>query len=301
MPIARPDLAALDLLVRVAESGSLGAAARQLGIAQPNASRSIARLERQLGVILLTRGPTGSQLTIEGGVVVEWAREALAGVDRVVLGARSLAAQRRPHLRVAASLTIAEYLAPQWLSGLRQQRPDLRVSLAIGNSADVLQQVVTGRVEVGFVEAPSTPRSVSSTTVAQDTLVVVVGPDHPWAGRRRPVGPDELAAADLVVRESGSGTRETLMRAMARAGLELGESHLELASTAAVKSAAAAGNAPAVLSALAVVSELSAGALVEVPTAGLELTRRLRAIWPATLRPTGAAAELVRLARRSSP
>ncbi len=294
----RPDLGALDLLVRVAESGSLGAAARQVGIAQPNASRAIGRLERQLGVVLLTRGPRGSRLTTEGSVVVEWAREALAGVDRVVVGARSLAAQRTPHLRVTASLTIAEYLAPEWLSRLRQRHPDLRVSLTVGNSSEAIAQVVGGRVEVGFVETPTAPRAVSSTTVATDTLVVVVGADHAWAGRRRPVGAEELSAADLVVRESGSGTRETLTRALARAGVELGESHLELASTAAVKAAAAAGHSPAVLSNLAVGSELRTGVLVEVPTEGLDLTRQLRAVWPTSVRPTGAAADLVRLARR---
>ncbi len=189
---SRPDLAALDLLVRVAESGSLGAAAREVGIAQPNASRAIARLERQLGVVLLARGPRGSRLTTEGGVVVEWAREALAGVDRVVVGARSLAAQRTPQLRVTASLTIAEYLAPEWLSRLRRRHPDLRVSLTVGNSSEVIAQVVGGRVSVGFVETPTAPRAVSSSTVATDTLVVVVGADHPWAGRRRPVGAVEL-------------------------------------------------------------------------------------------------------------
>lgn len=292
----RPDLTALDLLVRVAESGSLGAAAREVGIAQPNASRALGRLERQLGVELLHRGPTGSRLTTEGSVVVEWAREALAGVDRVVVGARSLAAQRLPHLTVAASLTVAEYLAPAWLSRFRQARSDLRVSLAVGNSEQVLSQVLSGDVPVGFVETPTVPRTVASTTVAHDQLVVVVGPGHPWAQRRRPVGPAELAATDLVVRESGSGTRQTLTRALARAGARLGESHLELASTAAVKAAAAAGDSPAVLSDLAVSSEVATGALVAVPVEGLDLRRSLRAVWPAGTRPGGAAADLVRLA-----
>jgi DNA-binding transcriptional LysR family regulator len=292
----RPDLTALDLLVRVAESESLGAASREIGMAQPNASRAIARLERQLGIVLLTRGPTGSHLTTEGVVVVEWAREALAGVDRVVWGARSLAAQRRPHLSVAASLTVAEYLAPEWLSRFRQARSDLRVSLAVGNSEQVLSQVTSGRVSVGFVESPTVPRSVSSTAVARDTLVVVVGPTHPWAGRRRPLGPAELAASDLVVREAGSGTRQTLTRAFSKAGIEPGESHLELASTAAVKAAAATGDAPAVLSVLAVASELRSGALLEVPVAGLDLSRSLRAVWPAGTRLAGAAYDLVSLA-----
>jgi DNA-binding transcriptional LysR family regulator len=293
----RPDLTALDLLVRVAETGSLGAAARSLGMAQPNVSRSLSRLERQLGLALLERTPTGSTLTTEGEVVVAWAREAVAAVDRVGIGARSLAEQRAAHLSVAASLTVAEYLAPRWLARFRRTHPDLRVSLEVGNSVDVLGRVERGEVPLGFVESPTVPRTVSSTTVDRDALVVVVGPDHPWARRRRPVTPEELVAGDVVLREAGSGTRDTLIRALTLVGLELGPSRLELASTAAVKAAAADGAAPAVLSELAVAAEVATGQLVVVPVIGLELGRALRAVWLPARRPHGPAADLVRVAK----
>ncbi|CAI9412390.1 LysR substrate-binding domain-containing protein [Nocardioides sp. T2.26MG-1] len=294
---SRPDLTALDLLVRVAESGSLGAAARELGMAQPNASRSLTRLERQLRLTLLVRTPGGSRLTTEGEVVEAWAREALTAVDRVTLGARSLAEQRAAHVAVAASLTVAEYLAPRWLARFRRAHPDLHLSLEVGNSVDVLARVERGEVALGFVESPRVPASLSSTTVAHDTLVVVVDPDHPWARRRTPLAPEELVAADLVLREAGSGTRETLVRALARTGLELGPSRLALASTAAVKAAAAQGEAPAVLSDLAVAAEVAAGQLAVVPVAGLDLGRSLRAVWLPSRRPAGALAELLRIAR----
>ena len=71
---ARPDLVALDLLVRVAAGGSVGAAARDLDMTQPHASRLLSRLERQLGLQLLDRSPAGSRVTAEGEVVVSWAR-----------------------------------------------------------------------------------------------------------------------------------------------------------------------------------------------------------------------------------
>lgn len=292
---SRPDLAALDLLVRVAESGSLGAAARAVGIAQPNASRALSRLERQLGLALLVRTPAGSRLTTEGEVVVAWAREAITALDRISVGARSLAEQRAAHLTVAASLTVAEYLAPRWLARFRRSHPDLHVSLEVGNSVEVVDRVERGEVALGFVESPSIPRSLSSTTVARDTLVVVVGPEHAWARRRSPLSPGDLVAGDLVLREAGSGTRETLVRALDRAGLALGPSRLELASTAAVK--AAAGEAAAVLSELAVSAELATGQLVAVPVDGLDLTRALRAVWRPDRRPAGPVAELLRLAR----
>ncbi|KQY57025.1 MULTISPECIES: LysR family transcriptional regulator [unclassified Nocardioides] len=298
MPTDRPDLTALELLVRVGELGSLGGAARALDMAQPNASRAIARLERQLRVVLVHRSATGSRLTTEGSVVAEWAREALAGVDRVVVGARSLADDHKPHLTVAASLTIAEYLAPNWLARLRRHHSELQVSLDVGNSHDVLDAVLAARVPLGFVESPYVPRTVGSTIIRHDRLVVIVAPDHPWARRRRPVTAAELSATHLILREAGSGTRDTLEAALARAGHRVSELEMELASTAAVKASVAAGTAPAVLSELAVASEVSSGSLVSVPLdEELDLGRPLRAVWPRSSRPTGVAADVVRIAR----
>ncbi|NPC96943.1 LysR family transcriptional regulator [Nocardioides sp. zg-DK7169] len=294
--MSRPDLVALDLLVRVAETGSLGAAARALGMAQPNASRAIQRLERQLGLALVVRTPSGSRLTTEGEVVVSWAREALEATDRIVLGARSLAAQRAAQLTVSASLTIAEHLAPAWLARFAATHPDLHVSLRVGNSVQVLAALRSGEVPLGFVESPGVPAGFAASVVATDALVVVVGRTHPWARRRTPLGAAELAAAELVLREEGSGTRDTLARALGDAGVELGPARLELASTAAVTAAAVAGGA-AVLSELAVAAEVAAGRLVVVEVDGLDLRRRLRAVWLRERRPDGAAAELVRVAR----
>ncbi|WP_067441725.1 LysR family transcriptional regulator [Nocardioides jensenii] len=301
MTTDRPDLTALELLVRVGELGSLGAAARAVDMAQPNASRAIARLERQLRVVLIHRSATGSRLTTEGGVVAEWAREALAGVDRVVVGALSLAEDHKPHLTVAASLTIAEYLAPGWLARLRRLHPELQVSLDVGNSHDVLEAVGSARVPLGFVESPVVPRTVGSAVVMRDRLVVIVAPEHPWSRRRRPITAAELAATRLILREAGSGTRDTLEAALAREGHTLSELEMELASTAAVKASVATGGAPAVLSELAVVSELAGGALVSVPLdEALDLARPLRAVWPRSTRPTGVAADVVRIARGRS-
>ena len=96
---------------------------------------------------------------------------------------------------------------------------------------------------------------------------------------KRPVAGTELAAAELIVREPGSGTREILEDALAGyGGLR---SHLELGSTTAILAAARRGEGPAVLSALAVTDDLDAGRLVAVPTEGISLARSLRAVWPA--------------------
>lgn len=291
-----PDLAALELLLAVARLGSLGRAAKAVGVSQPAASARIRSMERQLGVALVHRSPAGSRLTDAGGVVTEWARRVVEAAEAFDAGAAALRGRRDSRLRVAASLTVAEYLLPGWLVALRAARPETAVSLQAGNSVAVAAQVRAGAADLGFVEGSGVPEGLDGAVIGHDRLLVVVAPSHPWARRRRGLPPAELAGAALVLREQGSGTRQVLDEALAPYG-GLGVPLLELASTTAVKSAAVTGAGPAVLSELAVVDEVAARRLVAVGVSGLDLTRALRAVWPRGQRPSGPARDLLSLTR----
>ncbi|MFI0738499.1 LysR family transcriptional regulator [Streptomyces sp. NPDC021100] len=297
-PIAErvPDLAALELLLAVARLGSLGRAARELGITQPAASGRLRGMERMLGVALVERSPRGSRLTPAGVLVTDWARRIVEAAEALDAGAQALRTRRDSRLRVAASMTIAEYLLPGWLITLRTERPGTAVSLFAGNSAAVAARLLAGRADLGFVEGLELPPGLDGAVIGHDRLVLVTAPTHPWARRRTPLSRAELAATPLILRESGSGTRQVLDAALAA---EDGPAPplLELASTTAVKAAVVSGAGPSVLSELAVVDELAGRRLVEVPVAGLGLRRALRAVWPLGQRPVGPAWDLLGLTR----
>ncbi|UYP18079.1 LysR family transcriptional regulator [Rhodococcus sp. Z13] len=291
-----PDLTALELLVGVDDHGGLGAAARAAGLAQPNATRMLRRLERQLGTELVRRGRTGSVLTPAGTIVAHWAREVLADTERLLDAAAALRSELRPELVVAASMTIAEHLVPRWLGAFRLVRNDVQIQLRVHNSMRVCDLVAEGGCDLGFVEGPTVPDGLHSVPVARDRLVVVVPAGHPWARRRRPLTVAELAATPLVVREEGSGTRRTLDLALQE--YDRAAPLLELGSGAAVRTSVLGGTGPAVLSTLAVSEYLDSGRLVVVEVDGLDLRRVLRAVWrpPRTL--AGPAGELVRMITR---
>ena len=170
-----PDLAAIEALVAVADHGSLAAAARSTGMAQPNVSRSIARLERRFGLSLIHRSTTGATLTPQGLVVVEWSRELLDAARRLADGVIALG-DGPGSLTVAASQTVAENLVPGWIGALRRARPDLRIRTEVCNSAEVVGALQAGRCDVGFIEGPDTPRGLNHRVVGRDELVLVAPP-----------------------------------------------------------------------------------------------------------------------------
>ncbi|MEU0895192.1 LysR substrate-binding domain-containing protein [Streptomyces massasporeus] len=342
LPPETPELKVLELLVSVAETGSLGRAAARHGMSQPAASMRISALERRLRLVLLERSSTGSRLTPAGTAVVEWALPVLDAARALVSGVAALHADQQGRLRIAASMTIADHRVPGWLIALRARLPQVKVALRVGNSAQVADMVRSREADLGFVEGPRAPDGLRSRTIAEDELVVVVAPGHPWARLRHPLPLRTLAATPLIVREHGSGTRdavwEVLRRSAARDPLTSPETALpdspsagtppppgavgsgarsavvggvvvgprtdaepappaaELGSTTAIKSAVSAGDAPAVLSRLAVSAELDDRRLISVP---LEepalLRRRFRAVWPRETPPTGPAATLLAL------
>lgn len=273
-----PDLIELDLLDSVAELGSLGRVAARHGMSQPAVSMRMSQLERRLGVRLLQRDTSGTRLTPAGERVVALARRVLGETRALLAEVDALAAEESSRLRVAASLTIAEHLLPGWLAQLHRQRPDLGVLMEMANSATVLARVREGRADVGFVEGHSAcPPGMGSRVIRDDTLMLVVSPDHPWAHRSSPVTGPELARAELIVRETGSGTREILQDALAPWGTP--RWRLELASTSAILAAVRRGEGPSVVSALAAADDLEAGRLKAVSTEGISFSRSFRAVW----------------------
>lgn len=279
------DLGALRAFREVGRHGSIAAAAAALGTTQQALSARMRTLERTLRLSLLVRSPTGSHLTEQGRLVLGWAEDVLDAADRLEAGIRSIRSGITHRLAIAASQTNAEHLVPHWLVELRvaeesQGLAPTVVELTVGNSTHVADLIRDFKAELGFIETPHLPPDLRSEHLREDELLVVVAPDHRWAHLRRPVTLAELAGAPLVMREAGSGTRDTLTAYLAGQDPPLAAAAaVELATSAAVRSAIAAGVGPGVLSRLAVRDDLVLARLVAVDVDGPPLTRALTAIW----------------------
>ena len=299
MPLSSrmPELKSFELLLEIARAGSLGAAGRELGLSQQAVSARLASLESLTGVQLVLRTPRGSELSSTGVVVAEWAEHLMCTAEWVDTGLAALRQESRSRVRVAASLTVAEHLMPRWLVSMRSNagQPDGTspdVILTIANSRAAARSVQQGDADLGFVEGPTVPNGLHSKTVARDELVVIVNPNHKWTRRSQPLSAEELSGTPLVLREPESGTRECLVASLShRLGPDAGHAPpvLELSSLAAIRAAVVAGAGPAVVSRLSVLDDLALDRLRVIPVADLDLTRRIRAIWPGNRTPPAGA------------
>jgi DNA-binding transcriptional LysR family regulator len=266
----------LRIFVAVSQQKSFSAAAKALYISQPAVSKSIQKLEEELDLALFDRSGRNLELTEAGLLLLEYALRLFA----IEHGAEDALAQLRGlehgHLAIGASQTIGTYLLPSLLGEYHQHYPGIRLSLLIGNTLQVVEQLRTSPLDLAFVEGPVTGDDLLISPWRNDQLVVIAPPHHPLIAEQ-PVTIDRIAGYPYVQREPGSGTREIVEQVFHQHGLELNVS-LELGSNEAVKQAVIAGLGISIVSRATVVLETTAGKLMTIDTRDFSLSRRLTKI-----------------------
>jgi DNA-binding transcriptional LysR family regulator len=283
-----PELQALGLLVALSGNArSIGQAAAKLDLAQPNASRSLRNLERDLKVPLLKRSPRGTELTVEGQAVAEWGSKVIEAYDTLNAGIRAIQDARAGNVKVSASLTVAEYLMPHHLTTFRAAHPEIGIGMSVENSSTVIDRVRRQTCDLGLIESVSVPVDLNAEVVGRDRLMIACAPNFAEAWSK-PITAEALAEVPLLVREIGSGTREAIDSALSGFGGVYVAG--EYGSNSALRVAASTAVAPVVLSELALRDDFRAGRLLPLPVDdSVDLSRELHAVWsPNRRRTTGA-------------
>jgi DNA-binding transcriptional LysR family regulator len=268
------DLRRLEIFVKVAELGSFSRAAESLFLTQPTVSEHVRALEDELGVQLLDRLGRGTTPTRAGTLLLGYAQRMLTLAREATQAIEQFQGRVGGELIIGGSSIPGEYVVPGLIGAFRAKYPDVRISLLIGSSRQVQQWVEDGRVEIGVVGAAPSARTLTARQLMADEIVVVVGAEHPWS-RLESVSLDELRTEPMLVRERGSGSRETFERALESVGLDLGHFRIvgEMASTQAIKQAVRAGVGVSLISKRAVLDECRAGLLSCVTIRDLTISR----------------------------
>jgi len=269
------DLHKLEVFYRVAELKSFSEAAHRLALKQPTVSAHVQELEEALSGKLFYRIPGKVSLTPLGMLLVEKAKDLLAFKQETVAAIEQFHGTLSGELWIGGSNIPGEYLLPQKLGKFIKQYPRVKPILRIGDSAGIVEEVLDGKVEIGFVGFKNADARLSFDKIWQDEMVLTVSKNHLWS-RRKFVQLADLRTENFISREPGSGTLDSFRHLVARkrrSAAKLLNVAMELGSTAAVKEALISGCGISILSRTSISRELADGILVAVPIRGLKMER----------------------------
>ena len=269
------DLHKLEVFYRVAELKSFSEAAHRLALKQPTVSAHVQELEEALSGKLFYRIPGKVSLTPLGLLLVEKAKDLLAFKQETIAAIEQFHGTLSGELWIGGSNIPGEYLLPQKLGKFIKQYPRVKPILRIGDSAGIVEEVLDGKVEIGFVGFKNADARLSFDKIWQDEMVLTVSKNHLWS-RRKFVQLADLRTENFISREPGSGTLDSFRHLVARkrrSTEKLLNVAMELGSTAAVKEALISGCGVSILSRTSISRELADGILVAVPIRGLQMER----------------------------
>lgn len=249
----------LRIFKTVAETLSMTRAAERLHLTQPAISAAIAALEERHATYLFDRIGRRLELTEAGRLFLPEAHKVLARASDALRVLADLDGLMRGEVRVAASQTVATYWLPSRMARFITQAPNVRLSLLVGNSAQSAARILSGEADIGFVEGDAADDRLSTRLVGHDRIGLYAAPGNPLVGR--PLVSADLEAAQWVMREPGSGTRDHATTGLRESGVGVDELkiRLELPSNGAALEAITGGPLITAVSELAATARVGMG------------------------------------------
>jgi DNA-binding transcriptional LysR family regulator len=274
------DLRRLQAFSKVYELKSFSKAGQDLFLSQPTISAHIATLEEELGIPLFDRVGRGILATQAGEILYVHAQEIFRAVEHAHAEIQLLMDKVAGDLPLGGSTIPANYLLPFLLAEFSRDCPAVKVTLSVGDSAEIMEQILSGKLIVGVVGAREEHRELVYLPMLRDELVIVA-PQGKIPSGTVITEPDQLLALPWVLREKGSGTRKAMEEAFSGMGIDLRDlkTVIQVQSTDAVLRCVQAGLGLSVTSRLAASRDLEHGDMSVVEVRGLELNRYFFAVY----------------------
>ena len=271
----------LRVFITAAKTLNFTKCAEQLFISQPAVSKHIGELESRYKVQLFERSGSRLALTEAGRVMLEHAERIADGYRRLQYEMDLFTDRLGGELKVGASTTIAQYVLPQVLARFTARFPEVKVSLASGNSEQVEAALARHDTDLGLVESSARHPGFHYEPFIPDELVLIASTKGRY-GRCDQVTLAELQTVPLVLRESGSGTLEVISKYLAAADVRLASLRvvMQLGSTESIKSFVRNSDAMAIVSVASIVDELRSGELRIIDIEGCTIRREFSFCWP---------------------
>ena len=260
----------LKVFIAITQHDTLTAASEALFLSKAAVSMALSELEKQIGHSLFDRVNNRLILNQEGQKLLPLADEIIEraqGIEELFDNNQILSGQ----LRIGASDTIGNQIAPYLLSDFRRETNHHAQSLFISNSALICEKLVDYELDLGLIEGKTLHPQLISTQFSDDEMCVVCAPVAPLANNKS-LSVGELENSDWILREPGSGSREFFLRVIAPR-IENWHESFQLNTTEALINSVSAGLGLGCLSKLAAEPSLNDGRVVELKLP-LDMKRR---------------------------
>lgn len=267
----RITLKQLTVFAAIAEHENISQAAQDVALTQSAMSMALKELESQLQSPLFHRQGKRLKLNATGMALQPKAKQLLQLAKEIenLSDQDKLAGQ----LRIGASSTIGNYLAPAIIADFLRDHREVDIDLKVGNTRQIIDDALHMRIDIGLIEGLCDSPQLNQTTWRQDDLKIFCSPDHPLTQKKK-LSYDDLAQTAWILREPGSGTRDIFSQAVYNK-FQPQAQLLELGNSEAIKQAVKTGFGISCLSELALSAELHYGELRELSIPALDLHRRL--------------------------
>jgi DNA-binding transcriptional LysR family regulator len=211
----------VHVLMTVAQAGSMGKAARQLNTSQPNVSKSIADLERALGVRVLDRHRQGVEPTEYGRALLDGGTAVFDELRQTVKSIEFLADPTAGEVRIGCNPSLAASFGSAVVDRLSSRYPRITFHLETGYVDLLHQQLIERNVDLLLARklGPISDPRLDFELLFHDSCVVVAGAQNPLA-RRQKIELAALANEQWVLSPPGSGAASTAMQILAGRGLD---------------------------------------------------------------------------------
>ena len=265
----------LEIFVAVSRTESVSRAADMLHLSQSATSTALGEFERQFSLQLFDR--VGKSLSIN-----ETGRQLLPRAVELLDRAKEIEAQLSGHagfgeMHIGATLTVGNYLATLLVAKFLQEHPESRIQLQVHNTKTIVQQIANHELDLGMIEGDCHHPDIEVQPWIADELVIFSAPDHPLI-KQKNISINTLLKEPWILREKGSGTRETFDRAFQNHHAQL-NIRLELEHTEAIKRAVESGLGIGCISRLALKDAFRRGSLVSLDTPDIKLSRYFYFLW----------------------
>lgn len=283
----------LKIFIAVCETGSTTAAGEKLFIVQPSISLAISELEKYYGIKLFDRIAKRLYITEAGKRLLQYATHIVGSFEDMEREVKNFDASGV--IRVGASITIGNYLLPDYIKAFKEDHTSMEVKVVIDNSDTIQQYIIENKIDLGLIEGIVHSPYIIEKQFREDELVMICANSHPFADKMD-IEVNQIQKEKFVMREIGSAGREIFDGAMILHGIEI-DPIWESTSTQAIVRAVRANLGISVLPYLLVKDSLDRKEIKQFKLKNTALTRKFSIIYHKSKFITQSAKEFIELCK----